>query len=146
MSPGGLLLALEKRMGDLAARERFEEAALARDRLWALAEGLGRSRVDSWLLGSGELALRDPGGALVRLVGGSLARGDPATPIPSPCPRERADELSAVRAWLTRNHIHLEHAARPLAEPVDGGAELHRLLARLRPKDRRSHAPGDLRP
>jgi DNA polymerase-3 subunit epsilon len=135
-SPGGLLEALEGRMSELAAKERFEEAALARDRLRALAEGLARSRADGWLLGAGELVLRDADRQRIHLVNGSLVRGDVQEPLPQPCPRERADELAAVRAWLARNPVRLEHATRPLAERVDGGAALHRLLSRLQAVDR----------
>jgi DNA polymerase-3 subunit epsilon len=127
--PGGLLAALEGRMEDLAARERFEEASLARDRLRALAEGLARTRTDGWLLAAGELVVRDAGGARTSLRGGSL---DGEEPLPLPCPRERADELAAVRSWLGRNRVRIEHAEHPPAEPVDGGGELFRLLARLR--------------
>jgi DNA polymerase-3 subunit epsilon len=135
-TPGGLLAALEGRMNELARAERFEEAATARDRLRALAEGLARARADGWLLGSGRMVLRDGEGNRLRLSGGALIRGDGAEPLPNPCPRERADELSAVRAWIARNPVVLEEAERPAAEPVAGGAALHGLLARLRAADR----------
>ena len=69
--PGGLLGTLEARMRDLAGQERFEEAVLARDRLRALAEALARARIDGWLLGTGELVLRDADGH--RLVLGAAA-------------------------------------------------------------------------
>jgi DNA polymerase III subunit epsilon len=131
-SPAGLLGALEERMDDLAARERFEEAALARDRVRALAEALRRERTHRWLLDAGELRLRDAGGAALRLVSGALVRGGHAAPIATPPPRERADELAAVRSWLAGAPVALEHAERPPSEPVDGGADLHALLARLR--------------
>jgi DNA polymerase-3 subunit epsilon len=131
-TPAGLLAALEERMDELARGERFEEAALARDRIRALAEALGRERTHRWLLEAGELRLRDASGAPVRLVGGALVRGEHGTPIASPPPRERADELSAVRSWLAASRVALEHADRPPSEPVDGGARLHALLARLR--------------
>jgi DNA polymerase III subunit epsilon len=140
--PGGLLAALEARMLALSADERFEEAGLARDRLRALAEGLARARVDAWLLDSDELALEDADGGEVRLRGGSLVRAEPAEPIPSPCPRERADEVSAVRSWLGGNRTRLLLAEPPLAEPVDGGAVLHRLLSALRGADRRTATGG----
>ncbi len=135
-TPGGLLEALEARMNGLAAQERFEEAALARDRLRALAEALARARADGWLLGSGRLVLRDAEGNRLRLSGGALLRGDGTEPIAAPCPRERADELSAVRAWVTRNPVCIEDAEHAPSEPVAGGAELHRLLARLRVRER----------
>ncbi len=135
-TPDGLLAALEARMLDLAEQERFEEAALARDRLQALAEALARSRTDRWLLSGGELVLRDETGATVRVRGGSLDRGGEHLPIPDPCPRERADEVAALRAWIGRNRPRLQETDTALVEPVGGGAELHGLLARLRQADR----------
>jgi DNA polymerase-3 subunit epsilon len=134
--PGGLLAALEARMLALSTGERFEEAALARERLRALAEGLSRARTDAWLVAADRLALRDADGGQVHLRGGALVRAEPAEPIPLPCPRERADEVAAVRSWLGRNRTRLLLAEPPLAEPVDGGAELHRLLSALRRVDR----------
>jgi DNA polymerase-3 subunit epsilon len=131
-SPAGLLGALETRMLRLAEEERFEEAALARDRLDALVEALWRSRVDGWLRMPAELVLRDPGGAQLRVRAGALVREPDDGPMPDPCPRERADELSALRAWVVRHTPRLEACDAPLAEAVDGGAALHLLLSRLR--------------
>jgi DNA polymerase-3 subunit epsilon len=134
-TPAGLLGTLEARMDALARQERFEEAALARDRLRALVEAIRRDRTQRWLVGAGELRLRDGDGAEIRLVGGSLTRGSKAggnSPIPTPCPRERADELAAVRSWLAASRASIEWADRPPAESVDGGAAMHALLARLR--------------
>jgi DNA polymerase III subunit epsilon len=136
-SPGGLLGALETRMRDLAARQRFEEASVARDRLRALAEGLVRARADHWLLGAEEVALRDAKGRPIHIRRGALVRDEAEPPIPLPCPRDRADELATLRSWLARNPVRLVEVDRPLAEPVDGGATLHRLLACLRQADRR---------
>jgi DNA polymerase III subunit epsilon len=131
-TPAGLLGALEERMDELARQERFEEAVLARDRIRALAEALRRERIHRWLLDAGELRLRDADGAPLRLVNGSLVRGGHATPIPAPPPKERADELAAVRSWLATAPLALEDVERPPSEPVDGGARLHALLGRLR--------------
>lgn len=132
-SPGGLLAALEARMRDLAAEERFEEASLARDRIRALAEALVRARTDDWLLAARDLRLTDADRRPIALRGGTLAD----EPVPTPCPRERADELAAVRSWIGRNRVTVVRADPPLAERVDGGAHLHRLLASLRGADRR---------
>ena len=140
-SPGGLLRALEERMRDLAEQERFEEAALARDRLRALAEALVRTRTDGWLLGARALELRDTVGRPIRLRGGALARGDDEEEVSLPCPRNRADEVAAVRSWLGSNATTLVAADPPLAEPTDGGAALHRVLGALRSADRRSDRP-----
>jgi DNA polymerase-3 subunit epsilon len=125
-TPGGLLEALERRMSHLAEDERYEEAALIRDRMRALAEALSKARVDAWLTG-GSLVVRLDGAAAVRLQGGSLEE-----PVPHPCPRDRADELAAVRSWVVRKRPTIERTDTPLAEPVDGGAVLHRLLSVLK--------------
>ena len=140
-SPGELLAALEARMRDLAEQERFEEAALARDRLRALAEALVRARADGWLLATYDLEVRDPDGRRMRLRRGALEGNDAEEGVPLPGPRERADEVAAVRSWLGRNPVRLLRADPPLAEPVDGGAALHRLLRDLRSTDRRSDRP-----
>jgi len=138
-SPGGLLAALEARMRGLAVEERFEEAALARDRLRALVEALARARTDGWLIGARELVLRDVAGRTIVLHGGALAHpfDGAADPVPAPCPRDRADEIAAVRSWLGRNRVTLVRASPPPAEPVDGGARLQHLLSSLRGADRR---------
>ncbi|HJQ72094.1 MAG TPA: DEDD exonuclease domain-containing protein [Actinomycetota bacterium] len=129
-SPDGLLGALEARMRRLADAERFEEAANVRDRLRALASALNRSRQDAWLVGAGHLELVAEGERRLAFVGGALARPDDADvePIPEPCPRERADELSAVRSWLARNPVRLIACDVPLSEPVDGGARIARIV------------------
>ena len=49
-APGSMLEDLEARMSVLAEQERYEEAALARDRLRALADALARARTDAWLV------------------------------------------------------------------------------------------------
>jgi hypothetical protein len=137
--PGGLLEALELKMQALAEADRFEEAANARDRLRALGEALARSRTDRWLLDAGRLVLRDADGRPLRFEHGALAEvgtgASPdanAEPIVEPVPRERADELTEVRRWLARNPVVIETSEHPVAEPVEGGAQLHRLLTSLR--------------
>jgi len=131
-APGELLATLEERMKGLARSERFEEAAIVRDRLRVLAEHLARARFDRWLVEAGELTLRDTDGKLVRFSGGALVRGEDDEPIPLPCPRDRVDELAAVRGWLARNSVVVERADRHPAEPAEGGVLLHRVLGRLR--------------
>jgi DNA polymerase-3 subunit epsilon len=135
-SPDGLLAALEAKMGRLGDAERYEEAAAARDRLRAVASALHRARQHAWLLGAGHLELEAAGGRRLSFVGGALARADDIVePIPLPCPRERADELSAVRSWLARNPVRIVACDAPLAEPVDGGARLARILRWSRDQD-----------
>jgi DNA polymerase III subunit epsilon len=133
-TPGGLLGTLEARMRDLAEQERFEEAALARNRLRALAEALARRRIDGWLLAGEDLVFRHGQDRPIRLHRGALARGDrdDDEPLGHPCPRERADELSALRSWIVRHEVRIETTDVPLVEPVDGGAALSRILEAVR--------------
>ncbi|HWL90692.1 MAG TPA: UvrB/UvrC motif-containing protein, partial [Actinomycetota bacterium] len=131
-SPDGLLGALEAKMARLADAERFEEAASVRDRLRALAAALHRAREDAWLLGAGRLELVADGDRRLSFVGGALARAgdaaDETEPMTFPCPRERADELSAIRSWLAKNPVRLLACDVPLSEPVDGGARIAGIL------------------
>jgi DNA polymerase-3 subunit epsilon len=149
--PSAMLRGLMARMDALATQERFEEAALARDRIHALADVLARMRIDRWLT-DGTLSLRGADGRAVTLVGGALDHAHPlvagAPPIGWPAPRERVDELAIVRSWIRRHPMRVLACERPPSEPVDGGAELARILGRLRAaqepsSDRRpAHAGG----
>jgi DNA polymerase III subunit epsilon len=134
-SPGELLEALERRMSSLAEAERYEEAASVRDRLHALAEGLWKMRVDRWIVGAGRLDVRAGSGHVMRFEGGSLsaaAGGVDEEPLDVPCPRDRADELAAVRSWVAKHRPQVDRCDRAPAEPVEGGAALARVLARIR--------------
>jgi len=138
-TPDELLRLLDTRMAALADQERFEEAALARDRLRALAETLQRTRHDRWLTG-GRLSISAASGERLDLVGGALRCDDPAgiaptAPIGSPAPRERADELAVVRSWVRRHPGRVVACDEAPAEPVAGGRELADLLARIRDAD-----------
>ena len=142
-TPGGLLEALEHRMADLATEERFEDAARARDRLRSLVEVLARGRQDAWLVGAARLELTTGDGLTLRFDHGTLRRsptlplrpapGEDAADLPLtlPCPRERADELAAVRSWLSRHPVRITGGEGPWpSEPVDGGADIARLVRR----------------
>jgi len=138
-TPDELLRLLDARMATLAEQERFEEAALARDRLRALAEALQRARHDRWLT-DGRLTIGAATGERLDLVGGALRCDDPghiapAAPIGSPAPRDRADELAVVRSWLRRHPGRVLACDGAPAEPVAGGRELADLLARIRAAD-----------
>jgi DNA polymerase III subunit epsilon len=138
VDPSDVLETLERRLDALAVAERFEEAALARDRLAALVEALWRARTDAWLT-AGRLTLRGPAGERLRFDGGALlAASDPgwSVPIGSPPLRERADELSAVRSWIASHPVIVEACDVAPAEPVAGGAVLARVRARLRAAER----------
>ncbi|MEA2550476.1 MAG: polymerase subunit epsilon, partial [Actinomycetota bacterium] len=157
-APGELLRVLETRMHRLAEQERFEEAGLVRDRIRALADTLRKRRMDTWFIGAGDLILTAPDGRMLRFSGGSLrCESDsqtPAPPLSLPCPRERADELTAVRSWLTSNAQRIRVQGCDVApfEPVEGGREIAATLrlaheARLPPVSRAStRARGHLSP
>ncbi|MDP9300348.1 MAG: hypothetical protein M3P43_05560, partial [Actinomycetota bacterium] len=57
-------------------------------------------------------------------------------PIGSPAPRERADELAAIRSWINRHPTRVELCEVPPSEPVDGGAALARILGAMRESGR----------
>jgi DNA polymerase-3 subunit epsilon len=144
LRPGELLGALEGRMARLAAQERFEEAALVRDRLRALAETLQRERQEAWLVGAGAMVLVTKDGARIRLRGAAVHHGEDPEPIALPCPRERADELAAVRAWIARRRdLRIEEVEVPPAEPVAGGREIARVVAALRQGGGATRGPVD---
>lgn len=132
-TPDELLGTLEDRMYALAAAGRFEEAAEARDRLRALVDALARTRMDAWI--RSDWSATDGAGNTFSFAGGALVRKDGPAPVPDPCPRERADELAAVRGWLQREPVRLSDGT-GLSEPVAGGATIHRLQATFRTADR----------
>ena len=143
-SPGGLLEALEARMTKLSSQERFEEAALMRDRLRSLAAALSRDRQDRWLVRAGTLELSAGDRVSLTISAGSLETTSEAAsqePLSLPCPRERADELAALRAWLTKaargGRVKLRALdGVPPSEPVDGGAALARVMSQARACER----------
>ncbi len=118
VSPGELLGALESRMSRLADQGRYEEAALVRDRLRALAEALARTRQDAWLVGADDLHLTTQEGLALMFHRGTLTPAGEraeAPPLSLPCPRERADELAAVRSWLDGPPAPDQRRQRPVA-------------------------------
>jgi DNA polymerase-3 subunit epsilon len=131
---------LERQMLTLADQERYEEAALVRDRLAALSGALHRRRQMERLVGCERLLLEAPGGeglelrrgvlwaAWCRGVGGatvatrSVEMRPDVLPEPGrPVPKAIADELLCVAAWLERHGaaVRLEHVEGVLAEPLN---------------------------
>lgn len=165
--PELLVEPLAERMARLAGEERYEEAALTRDRLSALTGALRRQRRIEQLLRCDRLVLTVDSGERAELRRGVLWRmwappgdrpaelwdtlatgGDPPggrdVEVRPECPpragavdRELADELACVAAWLDR------HAARCRVELVDGVmASPLRALPRFEPARVRSGAAG----
>jgi hypothetical protein len=125
-------------MNALASAERFEEAADTRDRAGALARALIRQRRLEALRRSGRLEVEDADGRRVVLAAGRLLDGPLFATAEGavehgPLPRELADEVSCVAAWLDAEASRLRLVA------CDG--ELASPLPRLptyEPRGRRS--------
>lgn len=104
-TPALVLDPLEARMVHCARDERFEEAALARDRLAVLSRALDRQRRLDRLRRPRHLVLgRGPHRvelARGRVVLPELLAPDPADGIV--CPRDAVDELLAVARWIDAN-------------------------------------------
>lgn len=123
VAPRLLLDPLAARMHDLAAAERYEEAASVRDRAAALVTALERRRRLDRLRRSGHVVLATPDGGGVELLDGRLVRTwtgaepdaaqaalalDLATSSHLPAPaREHVDELLAVDRWLQQHGTRL---------------------------------------
>ena len=95
--PDALCRPLAERMHRLAADERFEEAALTRDRLDALTAAVARRRALERLRSAGEIVVDGPDGALVVRDGGVVLPDEPLTGDP------HDDEVLLVARWLDRN-------------------------------------------
>jgi len=154
--PSILLEPLRSRMADLAAADRYEEAADMRDRAAALARALTRQRQLDALRRSGRMEIEvlagsGPGSGpsgprRVVLRGGRLAGdvgqlslldGDDDTEDPGadqPLPRNLVDELSCVASWLEAEArtVRVLHCEGPWSFPVPR-------LPRFEPVKSRAH-------
>jgi len=131
VQPAVLLEPLTARMHALAAVERFEEAADVRDRAAALSAALRRQRRLDGLRRAGRLVLEVPG-ARSLLSRGRLVdtwdEGEEQIPLAldlpddntAPVPRDLADELACVAAWLDGNahRVRLVSCDGELASPL----------------------------
>jgi len=100
--PARLLAPLERRMHALARDERYEEAAITRDRLGALARALERQRLVHAVRCAGRVVLEDTHG-IIELDGGRLVEGlilPPATDVHVAPRRDEIDELLVVARFL----------------------------------------------
>ncbi len=117
-------------MTRLAEDERFEEAALVRDRLRALVGGLITARRERWLVGAERLEV-DVDGRRVAFRRGALERRGDEPGFDLPLPLEAADEVRAATSWLADRRPRVVACRRPIVEPIDGGAALERFRRAL---------------
>lgn len=138
---------LVARMSELAATQRFEEAAMVRDRLQALLGAVRRQRLTGAVRDAGRCVVRRgtttwvlDGGRLVDVtvegaVGRSLPAGPP-DPIPSdrPLTRWTIDEALVLAKFLDRHAHQLDvvECSGTWSFPIEVSDELPR-LDRLRP-------------
>jgi DNA polymerase-3 subunit epsilon len=127
VDPARLAARLQDRMLDLAAVERYEEAANLRDRAAALSRSLERQRRLDSVRRAGRLVIELDGGEHIELHNGVLASlallpVDPPA-RDGPLARDLADELAVVSAWLRddRGRIRIVSCDGTLAFPLPAG-------------------------
>jgi DNA polymerase-3 subunit epsilon len=114
-------LRLRDRMSDLAGTQRFEEAALVRDRLSALMGAVKRDRLVGALRAAGRVEVRGKGatwiidaGRLVDvIVDGAAGRALPVDPPPAPADgapiaRTHADEALCLARYFEQHALSLD--------------------------------------
>jgi DNA polymerase-3 subunit epsilon len=119
--PAPVEVRLRDRMSDLAGVQRFEEAALVRDRLSALLGAVKRERLVNALRGAGRVHVRRgsatwiiDGARLVDVtVEGAVGRALPVDPPPAPLDgrpitREHIDEALCLARYLEQNAPSVE--------------------------------------
>lgn len=130
--PELLLQPLAERMERMAAEQRFEEAAVARDRHRALARALERRRAWRALCDAGTIEVLGADGERVLIQGGRLVHswkgpsGPPLTVVetadspPTPVPPDvlAAEEAHLLWRWLCSEGVRLIHADGPLQLPA----------------------------
>jgi DNA polymerase-3 subunit epsilon len=144
--PEPLLATLREKMDRYAAEQRYEQAAVTRDRLEALSRALDDRRRMATICAAGDLVLATPhprGREVTVLRHGQLVsvtvmpasdtirlpidvpEQDPQ-PIDGPPPRHIADELRLVARWLDQvaGEAEVVAVSGTLAGPAFGGAAL----------------------
>ena len=162
--PEPLLAPLREKMRRYAAEQRYEQAAVARDRLEGLGRALDDRRRVATVCGAGELVVARPhprGREVTVLRHGQLVSvtvvpaGDAVepvadasepgpVPVTGPPPRHLVDEVRLVTRWLDQVAGELEVVAvsGTLASPAIGGAALQ---VRYDPGRQRHPVPGEAR-
>jgi DNA polymerase III subunit epsilon len=109
--PRLLLAPLQRRMHELATARRFEEAASVRDRAAALSRALNQQRRIEALRRAGRVTVEAGEEGTILLDGGRLldlnGQLDFHPACSGPVPKQMADELRWVAAWLDRRAAQL---------------------------------------
>jgi DNA polymerase III subunit epsilon len=160
--PELLLAPLLEKMRRYAAEQRYEQAAVTRDRLEALRRALDDRRRIATICAAGELVLAkpDPAGREVtvlrhgQLVSVTIVPADGAIqaaanapehgpePVTSPPPRHLVDEIRLVAQWLDQvaGKAEVVAVSGTFASPAIGGAALR---VRYSPGRQRHPVPGE---
>ncbi|HEU4399254.1 MAG TPA: DEDD exonuclease domain-containing protein [Actinomycetota bacterium] len=162
--PEPLLAPLREKMRRYATVQRYEQAAVTRDRLEALSRALDDRRRIATICTAGELVLAQPHprgrevtvlchGQLVSVrieptddaiqLATNISEHDPK-PITGPPPRHLADELRLVARWLDQvaGEAEVVMVSGTFAGPAVGGAALQ---VRYDPGRQRHLVPGEAR-
>ncbi len=144
---------LRRRMDELAAAHRFEQAAAVRDRMSSLVRTCARMQRISALTGIAELIAARPDGAggwelsVVRrgrlaaagvaprgvaplpVIDALLATAEVVTPQPGPLPAALAEETEVILRWLEADGTRLVSTSAPWRLPARGAGRLAGLIA-----------------
>lgn len=148
-----LIRPLRRRLADLSTAQRYEEAAMLRDRIATLVRSCARTQSLKSLLDIEELVAARPDGSggwelsvirRGRLVGADVApRGVPPMPLvqslvataeavpatPGPALFAAVEETELILRWLNEPGTRLVSATRPWSLPAAGAARQRRWLA-----------------
>jgi DNA polymerase-3 subunit epsilon len=148
-----LIEPLCRRIARLSAAQRFEEAAISRERVATVVRACARMQRLVALTGIEELVAARPDGAsgwelsVVRhgrlvaagvaplgtppnpVIEALLATADVVEPRPGPLPAAFAEETECILAWLEQPGVRLVHASRPWTHPAYGAGGLRTWLA-----------------
>ena len=164
----GIVSRLTRRMAQLSAAGRFEEAATARDRLRSLVTAVQRTvRLSSTMAagrvvasrrlpdGSHEVTVIDSGrwarslrvddtgvaAAVADLAPASGTAGAAARDPSGLVPADHAEEVEVLSRWLDGDGIVLHHATGGLSSVAAGGRAMSELASRLRRVHRSTGRP-----
>ncbi|MGH3385800.1 MAG: DEDD exonuclease domain-containing protein [Nocardioidaceae bacterium] len=164
--PGRVVSALSRRMTALSADQRFEDAAVHRERLASFVRAAARTQriealtrcvevaaarrndAGAWevhVVRHGRLAAAGviPGGVNAGdWVTGLRASAETVTPGPGPTPAATAEETEKILRWLESPGVRLVHVDGEWTCPV-GGAESHRASLDAVEASRQSLVPFD---